>query len=308
MYKILVIDDDKMMHFVADMVLSEHFDLIHVYNAQEAVNKLSKLKIDLILSDIHMPGIDGLEFLESLMTDAELNNIPVLIMTGQPTVEKEKVALNLGAADFIDKVMFKDNPKDVVEKVEIKLTTTLDAEHVPKAFSLNKKEFVQKLMEEVEMGDFFTITQRLCFLLHSRFGIDHIFFWVIRNNNPKLITTMGLKQLQKFGPDDLVQERTFQEFLTQRAPYLSNHAYGDEPGIFKQASKDAQLLAEIGVPLYAVTDREYLKNGKVIAPGSEIFAFIVLKRNKLFTTNEFTLLTKLLIPSGTILWRYFCEI
>jgi len=308
MYNVLVIDDDKMMHLVAGKVLGEHFNLIHVHEAQEAVNKLSDIKIDLILSDIHMPGIDGLEFLESLMTDVKLRNIPVLIMTGQPTVEKAKDALNLGAADFIDKTMFKDNPQGIVEKVEIKLATTLEERFIPKAFSLDKKEFVQKLMEEVENGDFFTIARKLGTLLHSRFKIDHIFFWLIRENHPRLLMTMGLSQLQKFGPGDLVKEDTFKEFLSEHKPYLSNHAFGDEPGIFKDASKAAQLPAEIGIPLYEVTDRQYLKNGKKIPLDAKVFAYLVLKRNKLFTTNEFTLLTKLLTPSGTILWRYYCKL
>jgi len=308
MYKILVIDDDKMTHLVVKMVLGKHFDLVHANDTQEAINKLSELKIDLILSDIHMPGVDGLEFLESLMADAEHHNIPVLIMTGQPTVEKEKTALNLGAADFIDKTLFKSRPEDILEKVEIKLITTLDVEHTPKDFSINKKEFVQNLMEEVEHGDFFTISRKLCSMLHNRFGIDHIFFWVIRNQSPRLVLTMGLKQLQSFGPDDLVSEKTFKDFLSDQAPYMSNHAFGDEPGIFKKASKAAKLPVEIGLPFYEITDREFLRLEKKIPPDSKIFAYLVLKRNKLVTTNEFTLLTKLLIPSGTILWRYFQKI
>jgi len=305
MYNILVIDDDKMTHFVTDRVLGELFSLTHVDNAQEAINRLSDTKVDLILSDIHMPGIDGLEFLESVMADADHNNIPVLIMTGQPTVEKEKDALNLGAADFIDKSLFKDDPNNVVERVQIKLATTLDVSSFPKGFSLNKKAFVQSLMDEVQQGDFFTITRRLCSLLHKSFDIDHIFFWVIRDNKPRLILTMGVAQLQKYGPDDLRGEKTFKTFLNQKAPYLSNHAFGDEPGIFKEASKEAKLPAEIGIPLYEVTDSEFLKNDKKIPPDSDIFAYIVLKRNNLFTTKEFTLLSKLLIQSGTILWRYF---
>lgn len=307
-YKILVIDDDKMCHFVVKRILGEHFELIPVYDAQEAVNTLSENNVDLILSDIHMPGINGLEFLESLMADADHKNIPILIMTSLPTVEKEKDALELGAADFIDKVLFKENPADIIERVEMKLTTTLDEKSIPKGFSLNKKEFVQKLMEEVQKGDFFTITRKLCSLLNSRFGVDHIYFWVIRNNQPRLILTMGVTELQDFGPEDLIEEKTFQNLLKTREPYLTNHAFGEGSGLFNEASLDAKLPAEIGIPLFALTDREFLTNNRKIPKDSDIFAYIVLKRNNLFTTKEYSLLTKLLIQSGTILWRYFNKI
>src|SRR6056297_1604523 len=100
-YKILVIDDDDPIHLFIDRMLESEYSVLHAYNAQEGIDILSKEPVNLVLSDIHMPGMSGLNFLESLLSDADKKNIPVLIMTSLPTIEKEKKALELGAADFM---------------------------------------------------------------------------------------------------------------------------------------------------------------------------------------------------------------
>jgi CheY-like chemotaxis protein len=306
--KVLVIDDDKMMHFVAKSLMGNEYDLDHAYNTQEAVNAIADGGINLILSDIHMPGVDGLEFLESLMSDSERTNIPVLIMTSQPTVEKEKEALNLGAADFIDKKLFKDNPQGIIELINAKLVTTLDLKALPESLQLNKKEFVKKLMEEVHTGDFFTVARRLCSMANNVFSIDYTFFWTIHDRDPRMVLGVGSKPMHLFGPDDLEMEETFHVFLDEKMPYLSNHAFGDNKGLFKEASKKENLPAEIGIPLYALTDKEYLKNGRKIPPDTDLFGYVVMKRSKMVTSKEFTLISNLFIQSGTILWRMYQRI
>lgn len=307
-YKVLVIDDDKMMHLVVKNLLGKEYELNHVYSAQEAVDAMAVEHIHFILSDIHMPGIDGLEFLESLMKDSALMNIPVLIMTALPTVEKEKEALNLGAADFIDKKLFKESPDQIVEQINAKLATILPDDELPEQLELNKKEFVKKLMEEVHTGDFFTVARRLCSMANTIFAIDYTFFWTIHNQDPRMVMGLGSKPLQLFGPDDLEKETTFREFLEEKQPYFSNHAFGDNKGIFKEASKKENLPGEIGIPLFALTDKEYLKHGRKIPPETNVFGYVVMKRNKLITTKEFQLITNLFIQSGTILWRMYQKI
>lgn len=307
-YKLLVIDDDKMMHLVAKKLLGNEYELYHAYNTQEAVDAIAEENIHLIISDIHMPGVDGLEFLESIMADSERKNIPILIMTSLPTVEKEKAALNLGAADFIDKSLFKEGPEGIIELINAKLVTTFEMKALPKNLQLNKKEFVKKLMEEVHIGDFFTVARRLCSMANNIFSIDYTFFWTIHNRNPRMVLGVGNKPMHLFGPDDLEKEETFNEFLEEKEAYLSNHVFGDKKGIFKEASKRENLPAEIGIPLYALTDKEYLKNNRKIPAGAELFGYVVLKRNKLVTTNEFNLIKNLFIQSGTILWRMYQKI
>ncbi|WP_069131176.1 response regulator [Rhodohalobacter halophilus] len=307
-YRVLVIDDDKMTHLVVKNLLGDDYQILQAFDTQEAVNILAEEKVNLILSDIHMPGVDGLEFLESMMADSEKRNIPVLIMTGQPTVEKEKAALNLGAADFIRKEQFKTERDQILELVQAKLVTTIEME-LPAHLQFNKKEFVKRLMDEVHMGDFFQVARRLSEMSLNIFDIDHIYFWTIHQGDPRMVHAMGVKELHQYGPDDLLPEPTYKTFLKEKKPYVCNHAFGDDDkGIFKEDSKKLNLPAEIGIPLYKLTDKQFLKAGRKIPPGTDLFAYIVLKRNKLFSTKEFKLITSLYVQAGTILWRMYQKI
>lgn len=307
-YNLLVIDDDKIIHILIKRVLGEDYKILPANNVQEAVDILSKEQVHLILSDIHMPDVDGLEFLESLMIDADRKNLPILIMTAQPTVEKEQLALNLGASSFIDKVEFSEDPQKIVERISEKIAVSQGDEFIADDLKLKRKEFVARLMDEIQMGDFFSITGRICSLLRTVFSIDHAYVWTIHDRSPRLVLTKGAAELQNFGPEDLISEQRFQNFLDEKSPYLSNHAIGKDPGVFPEASKDAGLPAEIGIPLFALTDKAFIKNGKKIPPESEIFGFIIIKRNRMFTSGEFNLISTLLMQCGTVAWRHYQKI
>ena len=102
-YKILVIDDDKPFHIFMKSLLNKKFDSFHAHDAQEGINILSAENINLVLCDLHMPGLSGFEFLQALKKDGSKNNIPVLILTNLPTPEKKEQAQQFGAADIFDK-------------------------------------------------------------------------------------------------------------------------------------------------------------------------------------------------------------
>mgnify|MGYP003117182432 FL=1 len=109
-YTILVVDDDKASHIIVKNLIGKKYELVHVKEPQQAINILSEKRINLILCDIHMPGMTGLEFLEAIKKDIDKKDIPILLMTSLPTVEKEQKAMDLGAKDFINKELFHLSP------------------------------------------------------------------------------------------------------------------------------------------------------------------------------------------------------
>lgn len=304
-YTILIIDDNELLHILLKKILSEEYDLLHARDAQQGINILSEKKINLVLSDIHMPGISGLEFLESLTNDAEKRDIPVLIMTSKPTVDKEKQALDLGAEDFIDKELFHKNKEELLERVRMKLVTGIRTPHFEEKLNIDKKKLAKILMSEAISGDFFTASRKFFTQITASFDIDYLSFWTISNREPNLILCIGELQPKQYGSDELKQEETYQQLLKERKAYLSNHTFKGDKGILAEMSREQGIPSEIGIPLFDIDEKTLLKNKFKIPRDASLFGYIVLKRQNLFSEKEFKLLKRLLMQAGTILWRLY---
>lgn len=302
-YTILIIDDDELMHVLLGKLLGNEYQLIHAKNAQKGINIISEKPVNLILSDIHMPGLSGLEFLESLMQDADKKDIPVLIMTNLPTVEKEQKALDLGAGDFIDKTLFNQDTEDALNRIRMKLVTAVQG-GLDEKLKVDKKKIGKILMAEAISGDFFTASRKLLREIRKIFNLDFISFWTISNTEPNLILCIGDLQPAQYGGDELKKEQTYQRLLEERTPYLTNRV-SDEEGTLASFSQENDLPAEIGIPLFKVDEKTLLKNKFNMPKGSSLFGYIVLKRNKLFSEKEYKVLHRLLMQTGTILWRLY---
>tara|TARA_R110000868_G_scaffold304437_23_gene565440 strand:+ start:3281 stop:4216 length:936 start_codon:yes stop_codon:yes gene_type:complete len=305
-YTVLVIDDDEPIHFLTQNLLGSEFTLVHAKNAQEAIDILSNTKINLILSDIHMPGLTGLELLESLRLDKEKKKIPILIMTNLPTVEKEKKALDLGAADFIKKELFNTNKERILELVRMKLVTDIDVSDLEEGLADNKNKLVMRLMESALSGSFNETVDVLCSELLAILESDFLGFWIVDDNNSsKLLHFYGDNEPDNKLISSVDEERSFQHLKETQEPYLCNHIYNDELGFFNDFSKEKKLSAEIAVPLFSINEKSLLMNNLKVPGKSSLFGVIVIKRSVLFSSNEFLLISRLITQTGSILWRLF---
>ncbi|MGD8396216.1 MAG: sigma-54 dependent transcriptional regulator [Candidatus Eiseniibacteriota bacterium] len=100
--RILIVDDEPNLRATLRMTLeSEGHRVSEAASGEEAIGRAARGGIDLVLLDVRMPGIDGLETLERLRDrDPEL---PVVVMSGHGTIETAVQALQLGALDFLEK-------------------------------------------------------------------------------------------------------------------------------------------------------------------------------------------------------------
>ena len=102
MFKIIVIDDDVNLNFLISKVLTKNgYQVYQCYNADSAYDVLFKNYIDLIITDIMMPGVDGYKFTESLRR--EKINIPILMITAKEEFKDKVRGFNSGADDYLVK-------------------------------------------------------------------------------------------------------------------------------------------------------------------------------------------------------------
>ena len=100
--KVLVVDDELIIHeSLKKTLVREGFTVDSAFSAKEGLALLSRESYELILSDLMMPEMDGLEFLREIQR-AEYK-IPIIMITGYPTIRTGLTALRLGAADYLPK-------------------------------------------------------------------------------------------------------------------------------------------------------------------------------------------------------------
>ena len=114
---ILIVEDDSfVMDIYETKVLKEGFGVVKAVNGVEAMEKLEKDPApDLILLDIVMPYMSGLEVLKKLKKDAKLSKIPVVLLTNLSQKEEIQEGFDLGAQDYLIKSHF--TPTEVMEKI-----------------------------------------------------------------------------------------------------------------------------------------------------------------------------------------------
>lgn len=304
---LLIVDDEPTIHIILKALLGKQYDLRFASDAQEAIDILAVESVYLLLLDIQMPDLSGLELLESLMLDSAYREIPVIIFTGKVTEEREKKALMLGAATFISKdALLTDMGKENLQK-HIKRHVGRAIIGTPQKTDHRRKsiEIIKELVFDAEKNDFFYSSRRLGANIKRHFDIDYISFWSIENERPNLLLYLGGRQPHDFGPDDIKTENAYNVLIQEKKAYLTNNSGSGKSGIFSDVAMAEGLSSEIGIPLFKITRRELTKNTMRIPEDTPVYGFVILKRRRVFTTKDFKIINKTVQYCGSLLWGLF---
>jgi DNA-binding response OmpR family regulator len=100
---LLLVDDNEMMINFLVEELSEKYTLFHAADGQAALNVLMQETIQLVVSDIMMPVMDGFELCRHMKSNVEFSHIPIILLTAKKTMQSRIEGLELGADAYIEK-------------------------------------------------------------------------------------------------------------------------------------------------------------------------------------------------------------
>jgi signal transduction histidine kinase/DNA-binding response OmpR family regulator len=106
--RVLIADDDKAIRQYLQQMLKEKYEVLEAVNGEEALAMMQKQLPDLVISDIRMDGMDGIELCKQIKKDGAMNHIPVVLLTASQGSDTEMQSIEGGADLYITKPFDKD--------------------------------------------------------------------------------------------------------------------------------------------------------------------------------------------------------
>ena len=256
--KILVVEDNEELLALMLQVLSKNYHVFTAKNGKQAMNIIMKEKLDLVVSDVMMPIMDGIELTKQLKSDKRFWQLPVILLTAKNKEENKTEAYAVGADAYITKPFKFDelevrinallaNRKKMIEKIqaEISLQTSTESEaqaalhlsNPDQAFITRATEIV---MQHLADGDY----NREAFAKDMAMGESTLYNKVKATTGQTVIafiTSIRLKEAQRIirsNPNILISEVATQ--VGFNTPKYFSKCFKKEFGIFPKEYAEEQ--------------------------------------------------------------------
>ncbi|KRB55884.1 hybrid sensor histidine kinase/response regulator transcription factor [Flavobacterium sp. Root186] len=152
---ILIVEDEKEIHLLLNDLLDQKYKLIIAYNGLEALKIIENEIPDLIISDVMMPFLDGIEFCKIVKNDLKTCHIPVIMLTAKDSVLHRIEGIESGANSYIAKPFYPDHllirvqklleEKELISKHFMQDTPIENLASLP--INNDEKDFIKKVIE-----------------------------------------------------------------------------------------------------------------------------------------------------------------
>ncbi|MFA6358297.1 MAG: response regulator [Candidatus Omnitrophota bacterium] len=130
--KILIVEDEKdIIKMIEYNLKKEGFRVIDARDGEDALDLAGREHPDLILLDLMLPGMDGLEVCKTLKKESKTISIPIIMLTAKSQETDKVVGLELGADDYITKPF---SPRELIARIRAVMRRAAEKEKLPETF------------------------------------------------------------------------------------------------------------------------------------------------------------------------------
>lgn len=214
-HSVLIVDDEKNIRLTLKKALEKPDVVIHTaVSGEEALDRLSSDKLDLVLLDLRLPGMDGMEVLSRMRAKGDMTK--VIVITAHGTIDNAVDAMKLGAVDFIQKPFASEEMRVIVAKA---------LQRHAGLFKADKKKVLEhpepSTIESAEDGDYDDCIQ------HAKAAIEAMDFaeakpWAeqavaLETSRPEAYNLLGV--LMEMTGDELQAQKYYRAALSVDPAY-----------------------------------------------------------------------------------------
>lgn len=154
---ILIVDDSDDVRKYLRNLLSEHYSIYEADNGESGIKKAAEILPDLILSDVMMPSMDGIEFCSKIKSEWQTSDIPIILLTAKASFESKIEGLEIGADEYLIKPFDSrelftriNNLIDQRERLRKKYVNENDLHFEKSKINTADKEFIENVISSIE--------------------------------------------------------------------------------------------------------------------------------------------------------------
>ena len=175
---LLLVEDNEELLYLMEKILSRQYHVLVAKNGLEALDIIKDNEIDIIISDVMMPEMDGLELCRNIKSNLETSHIPVILLTAKNTAEDRIECYNAGADGYISKpfelkilearinnfiIHKKSKQEEFRTNVEVDIdsleTSSIDKDFLDKVVSVIKSNMAEGDFDVVQLADALAVSK-----------------------------------------------------------------------------------------------------------------------------------------------------
>jgi signal transduction histidine kinase/DNA-binding response OmpR family regulator/streptogramin lyase len=250
-YHLLVVDDNPQVIEFVTSVLTPHYHVMSAADGQQAFDLLLKRTFDLVITDVMMPVMDGIELCKEIKMELQTSHIPVIMLTAKTSIENKIEGLNIGADAYLPKPFNPDLLKAYIDNLlasreKLKEIFTGNAMFMPSEITSTSVDetFITKALDIVRANmedETFGVEELGYELAMSRSNLHRKIKALTGKSTTDFIRTIRLKEAaaKLISTEDQISEIAYKVGFNSSSYFIKSFKkeFNMSPGQYKQAHK-----------------------------------------------------------------------